>query len=108
MENANNRMKLSALAAIAIVALFGLPVCFSSEQDLDDDVDTPSETAPIQSLEQGLDEDINTPYSVAPFQVCVGGGTCGDGYHCCGDGTRDWCCPQTSGCGPSYPNDACR
>jgi len=31
-------------------------------------------------------------------QVCVGGGSCGSGMHCCGDGTKDWCCAQSAGC----------
>jgi len=48
------------------------------------------------------------PAVVIPqVQQCVGGGICGDGWHCCGDGTRDWCCPQTCGCGGSFENDPC-
>ncbi|WAS91628.1 hypothetical protein [Nannocystis punicea] len=65
-----------------------------------------SDEAVEQAFGDGADEEAD--HAISRTQTCVGGGTCGDGYHCCGDGTRDWCCPQTSGCGPSYPDDGCR
>lgn len=101
------RTRFRGLAAIVVLALFGLPACWSPEQGLDEHVGAPSEIAPIPGAEQGPGEEVDT-LAIAPIQTCVGGGTCDDGYHCCGDGTRDWCCPQTAGCGPSYPDDACR
>lgn len=84
---AQSRTKLSALVLIAAAALFGPAACSSAEKGQD-------EESNLQSVSQA-------------DQVCVGGGTCGSGWHCCGDGTRDWCCPQTSGCGTSWEHDAC-
>jgi len=100
MANENNRTKICALVAVIGLALFGLPAC-GGEQRLDDDVGVQSQIAPTPSSEQGLDMAVDTPLAFAPVQKtqrCVGGGTCGDGYHCCGDGTHDWCCPQSSAC----------
>jgi hypothetical protein len=96
MANENNRTKIRALAAVFGLALFGLPAC--GGQGLDEDVGVQSQVAPTPSSEQGLDVVVDTPVPGESAQQCVGGGWCGDGYHCCGDGTRDWCCPQSSAC----------